>query len=101
MDDDDPHDEPDEPAGSPDGEARELARRSAPPLGRTMLVMATAMLAPPVIAGIAGSLALAIAVGVLSIFAGLLGFAIFVYGTEHWQRRRPERLPRARARLRR
>ncbi len=87
------------PEGEPDG-AGELARRPGPPAGRAIAVTATAMLAPPVIAAIAGGLGLAIGVGILSIFAGLLGFLVFVYGTEIRPRQPPAALPRARARAR-
>lgn len=79
---------------------RELARRPGASLGRSLALTATAMLAPPVIAAIAGGLALGIVVGVLSIFGGLLGFLAFVHGTERPQRQPPARLPRAQVRPR-
>lgn len=45
------------------------------------------MVAPPVIAGALGSLGLAIVVGILSIFAGLIGMSVVVSKWEFFQRR--------------
>jgi hypothetical protein len=61
-------------------------------LGGVTLVMVT----PPVLAGVFGSLGLAVATGVLSIFAGLAGMSIVVYRWEHVQRRANVPLPKAR-----
>ena len=48
------------------------------------------------IAAVLGGIALAVVVGMLSIFAGLLGFSFFIYKYEAWPRQKLEPLPRAR-----
>jgi len=98
VDDDRPALLPGAPA-APVPDAEDLAG-PRPPTGRAILVTATVTIAPPVITAIAGGLGLAIVVGMLSIFLGLLGFSAFVYGSERWHRAPRPQLPRARARLR-
>jgi len=85
-----------------DRDVEDLARPPRRATRRAVAVTATAMLAPPVIAAIAGGLGLAVTVGMLSIFLALVGLAAIAYGQEHWRRPRPRPrpLPRARARLR-
>jgi hypothetical protein len=80
--------------------AGEPEERPHPPTGRVVVVTAAAMLAPPGIAALAGSVGLSITLGMLSIFSGLVGFAVYAYAHEHWRRRPSRRFPRARARLR-
>ena len=81
--------------------ADELEHGPSPSTGRVVAGTAAVMLGPPVIAALAGNLALSTALGILSLFAGLVGFAIYSYVHEHWARRPPRRrLPRARARRR-
>ena len=55
------------------------------------------MVVPPVIAGVLGSLGLAVVVGILSIFAGLVGMSLVVSKWEFFQRRAvAAALPKAR-----
>jgi len=55
------------------------------------------MVVPPVIAGVFGSLGLAVVVGILSIFAGLVGMSLVVSKWEFFQRRAvAAALPKAR-----
>ena len=83
-----------------DDEPRELTRYQPPAPGRVIAGLAVAVFAPPVIAAVAGGLAVAVVVGVISLFAGLVGGVIYVSAQEQWARRgdAPPRLPRAQAR---
>jgi hypothetical protein len=55
------------------------------------------MVVPPIVAGVLGSLPLAVVVGVLSIFSGLLGMSLIVWKLEFSRRRLVSAgLPRAR-----
>lgn len=64
-------------------------------MGKLVAAVTAIMVVPPVIAGVLGSLGLAVIVGVLSIFAGLLGMSLIVSKWEFFQRRLT-RLPQAR-----
>lgn len=55
------------------------------------------MVVPPVLAGVLGSLGLAVVVGILSIFVGVLGLSMLVSKWEFFQRRADAvALPKAR-----
>jgi hypothetical protein len=55
------------------------------------------MVVPPVLAGVFGTLGLAVVVGILSIFGGLIGMSLIVSKWEFFQRRADAAvLPRAR-----
>jgi len=66
-------------------------------MGKLLATITGIMVLPPVIAGVFGSLGLAVVVGVLSIFTGLLGMSIVVSKWEFFQRRAVSAvLPKAR-----
>jgi hypothetical protein len=83
-----------------DDEPRELTQYRRTPPGRIVAAMAIAVFAPPVIAALVSGLALAVVVGMISLFAGLVGGVAFVSAQEQWARRddSPPRLPPARVR---
>lgn len=54
---------------------------------RLLATLTGVMVLPPVIAGVLGTLGLAVVVGILSIFAGLVGISLVVSKWEFFQRR--------------
>ena len=66
-------------------------------MAKLFATLTTVMVVPPVLAAVFGSLGLAVVVGILSIFTGLIGMSLVVSKWEFFQRR-VERaaLPKAR-----
>ena len=66
------------------------------PLVRLFATLTAVMFVPPVIAGVFGGLGLAVVVGVLSIFVGLVGMSLVVGKSELLPKRQQMLLPKAR-----
>jgi hypothetical protein len=91
-----PDDEPVEPPMT-EAPVLTLVHRRKRMMVKLLASLTTIMVAPPVIAGIFGSLGLAVVVGVLSLFAGLIGMALIVSKWEFFERRaEATTLPKAR-----
>lgn len=87
----------DDPAGSTGvPEALVIAARKRM-MGKLLASITAIMVVPPILAGVFGTLGLAVVVGILSIFAGMLGMSLVVSKWEFFQRRvESAALPKAR-----